>query len=28
VGVGGDVTFLSNGSKQWLELVRTPQKTG
>ena len=28
VGVGGDVTFLTNGSKQWLELVRAPQKTG
>jgi 4-hydroxy-2-oxoheptanedioate aldolase len=27
VGVGGDVTFLSNGSKQWLEMVRAPQNT-
>jgi 4-hydroxy-2-oxoheptanedioate aldolase len=28
VGVGGDVTFLNNGSKQWLQMVRAPQKTG
>jgi 2-keto-3-deoxy-L-rhamnonate aldolase RhmA len=28
VGVGGDVTFLNNGSKQWLDMVRAPQKPG
>jgi 4-hydroxy-2-oxoheptanedioate aldolase len=28
VGVGGDVTFLSNGSKAWLEMVRSPRKPG
>lgn len=27
VGVGGDVTFLSNGSRDWLAMVRPPQQT-
>ncbi|HYW52905.1 MAG TPA: aldolase/citrate lyase family protein [Dongiaceae bacterium] len=28
VGVGGDVTFLTNGSKQWLQMMRAPRQPG